>query len=112
MRAGAGYVTALVPASLEAIFETRLLEVMTRGLADDDGGALTPAAVEDALEATAPRRRARARPRRGPQRRARSRSLRELAARAEVALLLDADGLNAHAGALEALAGARAARRS
>ena len=52
MRAGAGYVTALVPASLELVFETRLLEVMTRALADDDG-ALTPAAVDDALAATA-----------------------------------------------------------
>ena len=48
MRAGAGYVTALVPASLELVFETRLLEVMTRGL-DDDDGALRPAAVDDAL---------------------------------------------------------------
>ena len=32
MRAGAGYVTACVPASLETIFEMRLLEAMTRGL--------------------------------------------------------------------------------
>ena len=36
-RAGAGYVTACVPATLQAIFETRLLEVMTRALPDDDG---------------------------------------------------------------------------
>ena len=36
-RAGAGYVTACVPASLETIFEVRLLEVMTRGLPDHDG---------------------------------------------------------------------------
>ena len=42
MRSGAGYVTALVPASLEAIFEIKLSEVMCRGLADDDGGH-TPA---------------------------------------------------------------------
>ena len=50
MRAGAGYVTALVPASLELVFETRLLEVMTRGLPDEDG-ALLAAAVEATLEA-------------------------------------------------------------
>ena len=37
---------------------------------------------------------------------------RELVARAEVAVVLDADGLNAHAGELGALAGAAARRRS
>jgi NAD(P)H-hydrate epimerase len=39
-RAGAGYVTACVPASLEAIFETKLTEVMTVGLPDHDGALL------------------------------------------------------------------------
>ena len=68
MRAGAGYVTALVPGSLELVFETRLLEVMTRALPDSDG-ALTPAGVEDALEACWARGRARAGPRPRPQRR-------------------------------------------
>ncbi len=48
MRAGAGYVTALVPASLEAIFEVKLTEVMTRGLPDADG-ALTVDGVRLAL---------------------------------------------------------------
>ncbi len=102
MRAGAGYVTALVPASLELVFETRLLEVMTRGLRDD-GGALTADAVGEALEAL---QRAGALVL-GP---GAGRSdgafafARALAARAPVALLLDADGLNAHAGALERLA--------
>jgi NAD(P)H-hydrate epimerase len=102
MRAGAGYVTALVPRSLEAIFETRLLEVMTRGLPDYDG-ALTRDGVDAALVAAA-----------------RCGALvlgpglgraggtfafaREVAARASVALVLDADGLNAHAGALDELA--------
>jgi len=102
MRAGAGYVTALVPGSLELIFETRLLEVMTRALPDEDG-ALTPAAADEALEALG---------------RAgalvlglgigRSESAfafaREVAARASVPLVLDADGLNAHADMPEALA--------
>jgi hydroxyethylthiazole kinase-like uncharacterized protein yjeF len=103
MRAGAGYVTALVPGSLNAIFEGRLLEVMTVPLPDENG-SLTAAAVErvserleradalvlgpgfgrkeDALEAA-----------------------RRIAASAELPMLLDADGLNAYAGALDALAG-------
>jgi NAD(P)H-hydrate epimerase len=102
MRAGAGYVTALVPASLNPIFEVRLLEVMTAPLADVDG-SIEPGAVTAAIE-----------------RAGRAKSLvlgpglgraagagefaRELARRADIALLLDADGLNAHAGVLEALA--------
>jgi hydroxyethylthiazole kinase-like uncharacterized protein yjeF len=103
MRAGAGYVTALVAASLEPIFEARLLEVMTRALPDDDG-ALGPQALDGALAAT---ERAGALvlgpgAGRAP---ATFEFVRELAARAPVALLLDADGLNAHAGALERLAG-------
>jgi ADP-dependent NAD(P)H-hydrate dehydratase / NAD(P)H-hydrate epimerase len=53
MRAGAGYVTACVPASLQAVVATRgPLELMTRGLPDEDG-ALTPAGVEDVLAASA-----------------------------------------------------------
>ena len=102
MRAGAGYVTALVPGSLELIFELRLLEVMTQGLADEDG-ALTAGAVDAALEAV---RRAGALVL-GP---GLGRSdgafafARGLAARAAVTLLIDADGLNAHAGALDDLA--------
>src|SRR5213075_210844 len=43
MRAGAGYVTACVPASLNAIFESRLLEVMTVPVADI-GGSIAAAA--------------------------------------------------------------------
>jgi NAD(P)H-hydrate epimerase len=102
MRSGAGYVTALVPASLNPIFEGRLLEVMTVPLADEHG-SLTTDAVEqvrerleradalvlgpgfgrsdDALEAA-----------------------RLIAAAAGLPLLLDADGLNAHAGEIERLA--------
>lgn len=39
-RTGAGYVTAMVPASLNPIFEARLLEVMTVPLPDADGHLL------------------------------------------------------------------------
>ena len=50
MRAGAGYVTALVPASLNLVFEQRLLEAMTVPLPDKEG-TLTQPALEVALEA-------------------------------------------------------------
>jgi hydroxyethylthiazole kinase-like uncharacterized protein yjeF len=102
MRAGAGYVTALVPASLELVFETRLLEVMSRGLPDEDG-ALSPAGIEDAFVAAGRAGALVLGPGAGRSKGA-FRFVRELAIRAPVALLLDADGLNAHAGALERLA--------
>jgi ADP-dependent NAD(P)H-hydrate dehydratase / NAD(P)H-hydrate epimerase len=102
MRAGAGYVTALIPGSLNLVFEQRLLEVMSVPLPDRDG-ALTPAALDVVLDRVG---------------RAGALVLgpgigrddgtvglvRELAARAEIALLLDADGLYAHAGRLGSLA--------
>jgi hydroxyethylthiazole kinase-like uncharacterized protein yjeF len=102
MRAGAGYVTALVPASLELVFETRLLEVMTRGLPDVDG-ALGPDSAGAALEAIARAGALVLGPGAGRGDAAFA-FARALAARADVPLLLDADGLNAHAGALDALA--------
>jgi hydroxyethylthiazole kinase-like uncharacterized protein yjeF len=101
-RAGAGYVTACVPASLQTIFEVRLLEVMTRGLPDDDG-ALSPEGLETVLEA-AERGGALAL---GPglgRTEGTVELARMLAQRAPVALVLDADGLNAHAGRLGDLA--------
>jgi NAD(P)H-hydrate epimerase len=104
MRAGAGYVTACVPASLSLVFETRLLEVMTRGLPDRDG-VLDAGAVEAVLELG----------RRGGALvlgpglgRGGAAFARELARRAEQPLVLDADGLGAHAGRLEDLAARRA----
>jgi NAD(P)H-hydrate epimerase len=50
LRAGAGIATACVPASLNAVFEQRLLEVMTRPCADADGH-MTPAAAASIVEA-------------------------------------------------------------
>jgi NAD(P)H-hydrate epimerase len=107
MRAGAGYVTAMIPASLNLIFETRLLEVMTVPLPDDGGALIAPAAdtvlerVEraDALVL-------------GPGLGRYEGSIefaRTVAANAQLPLLLDADGLNAHAGRLSSLAGRPAA---
>lgn len=105
-RAGAGYVTALVPGALEDVFEIKLTEVMTRGL--PGGAAHAPegaAAVADALAQHGGALVL------GPGLGRSEPALafaRAVAAGADAPLLLDADGLNAHAGALDALA-ARAA---
>jgi ADP-dependent NAD(P)H-hydrate dehydratase / NAD(P)H-hydrate epimerase len=102
MRAGAGYVTACVPESLHAIFESRLLEVMTVPL-HDSGGALHPMAVGHAVERAARADAVVLGPGLGRDPGA-VRFARGLASALESPLLLDADGLNAHAGELEALA--------
>jgi NAD(P)H-hydrate epimerase len=96
-RAGAGYVTALVPASLEAIFEVKLTEVMTRGLADADGALAVEAAQEALAEAA---RHPGALVLGGGLGRAeatRDMTI-ELAEECPLALVLDADGLNAFSG--------------
>jgi NAD(P)H-hydrate epimerase len=102
MRAGAGYVTALIPGSLNTIFEVRLLEVMSVPLPDERGSLTTDSTglvIErcgraDALVL-------------GPglgRTDGAFEVARQIAKQAPVPLLLDADGLNAHAGALGALA--------
>ena len=108
MRAGAGYVTACVPASLQAILATAAPpELMTRGLPDDDGG-LTPAGVASVLEASERGGALALGP--GLGRGAGAFAFaRELARAAKVALVLDADGLNAHAGRLDELSARSAA---
>jgi hydroxyethylthiazole kinase-like uncharacterized protein yjeF len=136
MRAGAGYVTACVPRSLQDVLAAGgPPEMMTRGLPDEDG-SLSEAGVEDALAAATARGSAAANARgsagraalasagggsgapgsaaggggalalgpglgRGPEAFA---FARELARRAPVASVIDADGLNAHAGRLQDLA--------
>ena len=107
MRAGAGYVTALVPESLELVFETRLLEVMTRGLPDVHG-ALSPGGIDIALEAIQRAGALVLGPGAGRDDAAFA-FMRAVAAKANAPLLLDADGLNAHAGILESLANRNAA---
>jgi NAD(P)H-hydrate epimerase len=97
MRAGAGYVTACVPDALNDIFEIKLTEVMSVPL-PDDGGSHTEAGADEVLERASSRKGALIA---GP---GLGRSdgafafARRLAREAEVALVLDADGLNAHAG--------------
>jgi NAD(P)H-hydrate epimerase len=102
MRAGAGYVTACVPQSLNVVFEIQLLEVMSAPLPDHEGSLVADAEgplLERAARADAvvlgP----------GLGREASSRELaRNAARRLHLPLVLDADGLNAHAERLEELA--------
>lgn len=103
MRAGAGYVTACVPASLNDIFEIKLTEIMTAPLPDDDG-AHTEAGAEEVVDRAEQRGGALVL---GPGIGRADGALafaRRAARDALVALVLDADGLNAHAGAPESLA--------
>jgi NAD(P)H-hydrate epimerase len=103
MRAGAGYVTACVPESLQAILATAgPPELMTRGLPDEDGG-LTANGVQDVLDASRRGGALALGPGLGRSDGA-VQFARELAGEARVALTLDADGLNAHAGRLSELA--------
>lgn len=102
-RAGAGYVTACVPASLNLVFEIRLLEAMTVPLPDEDG-ALTPGSAQAVLERAARANALVLGPGLGRSEGALA-FAREVAPRVEVPLVVDADGLNAHAGRLDGLAG-------
>jgi hydroxyethylthiazole kinase-like uncharacterized protein yjeF len=104
-RAGAGYVTALVPASLNLVFELRDAEVMSVPLPDADD-ALTRDGVEQALARCERADALVLGPGLGRSEGAAA-FARELALHAPLPLLLDADGLNAHAtgAALQRLAG-------
>ena len=103
MRAGAGYVTACVPASLQGILASAgPAELMTRGLPDDDGG-LTDEGVTSVLQYAKRGGAVALGPGLGRSDGATA-FARRLAREAEVALVLDADGLNAHAGVLGDLA--------
>ena len=101
IRSGAGYATVAVPAELESIFEIKLTEVMSLGCASREG-QLRPAASEQILRAT--ERAASVVLGSGMGREQGTQRLaRELTRRIRAPLVLDADGLNAHAGSIEAL---------
>jgi hydroxyethylthiazole kinase-like uncharacterized protein yjeF len=107
MRAGAGYVTACIPLSLQPIVAAaETPELMTRGLPEQDGG-LSAEAAAGVLEASERGGALGLGPGLG-----RSEGAvvcaRTVAREAKVALVLDADGLNAHAGRLVELADRRA----
>jgi hydroxyethylthiazole kinase-like uncharacterized protein yjeF len=100
-RAGAGYATVAVPADLEPIFEAKLTEVMSRGFAGAAGRLA--AADAEAIAQAAGRARAVVL---GPGLGRGEDSLelaRSVARLVEAPLLVDADGLNAHAGHLDEL---------
>jgi hydroxyethylthiazole kinase-like uncharacterized protein yjeF len=102
IRSGAGYATAAVPTDLEHIFEVKLTEVMTLACASRDG-RLRPAASEQILGAT--ERAACVVLGSGMGReQGTQRLIQELTERIEAPLVIDADGLNAHAGRIEKLA--------
>jgi ADP-dependent NAD(P)H-hydrate dehydratase / NAD(P)H-hydrate epimerase len=105
-RAGAGYVQVAVPGPVQPAVDLRLLEQMSRGLPDADGFH-TPAGV-DAVREMAERAGAVVL---GPGIGRDEGALefaRGVARDVEAPLLVDADGLNAHAGRLELFAERRA----
>ena len=93
IRAGAGYATVAVPDELEAIFEIKLTEVMSRGMPSIDGG-LAALAAEPILAAAKRAAAVVVGPGMG-----RSDDARELvgalARELDAPLLIDADGLHA-----------------
>jgi len=102
MRAGAGYVTACVPSSQQALIAGELPELMTRGL-PDDGEGFTVEGVDTVLQAAGRGGALALGPGLGRREGAVS-FARTLARRSPIATVLDADGLNAHAGHLGELA--------
>ena len=106
MRSGAGYVQLAVPRSTEMVFEIKLTESMTVSLPEDDGSHI-PEGVHE-VERLAERAGAIVL---GPGLGRTEGALafaREVARTVSVPLLVDADGLNAHAGELELLRGREA----
>jgi NAD(P)H-hydrate epimerase len=102
IRSGAGYATVAVPADLESIFEIKLTEVMSLGCASREG-KLRPAASEQIIGAT--ERAASVVLGSGMGREQGTQRLaRELTKRIRAPLILDADGLNPHAGRIRELA--------
>ena len=102
MRAGAGYVTVGVPASQQPVVASHLVEEMQIALADEDGHHCRKGASQ-LLDAIGAREgTVLLGPGLGPSKGARA-FARELAGSVKAPLVIDADGLNAFAGDLEAL---------
>ncbi len=103
MRAGAGYVTACVPSSLQGVLQSLgPPEMMVRGVAERDG-SLTPEGVAGLLAESDRGGAVALGPGLGRGDHAFA-FARELTLHVELPLVLDADGLNAHAGRLDELA--------
>ncbi|HSJ17269.1 MAG TPA: NAD(P)H-hydrate dehydratase [Solirubrobacterales bacterium] len=102
IRAGAGYATVAVPRGLEDIFEVKLTEVMSRGCPGPEG-SLGPEAADEILELVERAAAVALGPGLGRTDGA-FELARSLSGAIEAPLVIDADGLNAHAGRLDALA--------
>jgi ADP-dependent NAD(P)H-hydrate dehydratase / NAD(P)H-hydrate epimerase len=107
MRAGAGYVTCFAPASQQPVLAAHLLEVMTRALPDEDG-AHTAAGAQEVLDAGERGGSVIAGPGLGRTGGAQD-FARAVVRGSRIPVLLDADGLNAHAERLGELRQAAAA---
>jgi NAD(P)H-hydrate epimerase len=109
MRAGAGYVTVCVPESIQPVLAgSGTPELMTQGMPEEHSGGLAPAALEPLLAAMEQGGAVALGPGLGRGEGA-FELARALAARVPLPLVLDADGLNAHAGRLAELSGRPAA---
>ena len=106
MRTGAGYVQVAVPLSAQPALDLRLLEAMTRGLAEADGGH-SPAGVPELVEMAGRAGAVVLGPGLGRGAGALAFAL-EVARAVEKPVVIDADGLNAHAGRLDGLRDRRA----
>ena len=101
-RSGAALVTALHPASLSSVFETKLTEVMTMDLPEDEAGELSAAAGDLILEYWPGRQALALGPGLGLGEGA-AQTVRRVVEGAEGPLVLDADALTHLAGRLESL---------
>jgi NAD(P)H-hydrate epimerase len=109
LRAGAGLVTAAVPAGLQDLVAGKLTEVMTRALTDTPERTLAANAASQLLELPAGKSAFAVGP--GLSRaEGAAEAARRLALELPVPTVVDADGLNAFEGAIDRLAGARGSR--
>jgi hydroxyethylthiazole kinase-like uncharacterized protein yjeF len=106
MRAGAGYVTCCAPESQQPVLAAHLLEVMTRALPDADG-AHTAEGAQHVLDAAERGGALVVGPGIGRSPGAQA-FAREIVSRSAVPVVLDADGLNAHAERLDEIRGSGA----
>ena len=102
MRTGAGYVQLVVPKPAETVIDLRLMEAMVHGVADDDG-AHTEAGADKVLELAQRANAIVVGPGIGRSDGAVA-FARKVAREVDTPLLIDADGLNAHAEHLELIA--------
>ena len=101
LRAGTGLVTLGIPASLEPILETRVLEAMTEALPEEDG-RLTEASTHRVLALLAAKQCLALGPGIGTGAATKT-MVKRLVSACSVPLVIDADGLNCLAGQTEAL---------